>query len=343
MGAQGEGGSGVDWRDARRAGRQQDESRLGSGGLRCKESAQLTRPLAGAGRRQAGDGPCGGLGAREHRPAGAEALQARRQEALSQPSAPWRRGPKGGAFLKRRRPLQEAKGMAAWAAVDQGAGPRVAEAHPRRAPGRGSGTGWPREPSREDRTRRSLGPEPADPAGSLPALPRTRRPRTREPPAHLATHPPVGDDHSGTPGLPRGPPARASSRPVRGCRAISAAGRRRTRRGGSWPWRSQGGRLCARPLLGPPVPEPLAGANPGLETRSSGASRMRLPGGRLAWVGVPKPRPYLCFMLQCPSALASQWPVRAALSHRPGVSGDTDLAKQPRMNSPAMDAASRHG
>lgn len=52
------------------------------------------------------------------------------------------------------------------------------------------------------------------------------------------------------------------------------------------------------------------------------------PRGRLARVGVPKPRPYLCFMLQCPSALASQWPVRAALSHRPGDRGGKQQLEQ---------------
>nr|XP_028683317.1 uncharacterized protein LOC114670304 [Macaca mulatta] len=60
---------------------------------------------------------------------------------------------------------------------------------------------------------------------------------------------------------------------------------------------------------------------PGARDPELGCEQDAAPRGRLAWVGVPKPRPYLCFMLQCPSALASQWPVRAALSHRPGDRG----------------------
>lgn len=122
MGAQGEGGSGADWRGARGAGRQQDESRLRSGEV---QGICPTAPPARWGGSATGQGwTLRRTGSSGHRPAGAGALQARRQEALSQPSVLWRRGPKGGAFLKRRRPLQEAKGMAAWAAVDQGTGPR---------------------------------------------------------------------------------------------------------------------------------------------------------------------------------------------------------------------------
>nr|XP_045218267.1 uncharacterized protein LOC123567084 [Macaca fascicularis] len=237
MGAQGEGGSGADWRGARRAGRQQDESRLGSDNCQaapyldeCWESAQMGWVLP--------------------RPTLHErTMQMRVLQASLSPARCRAKPPPSASRLKP-------------AASPRFPAPAAPELGSRRRT-------WPRILRWEVTT--------AGHRGFLAARPRVQGHKRRWKEAHAPRR-------SLALALPGREALRAS--------ALGATRSRATRQG-----------------------------QPGARDPELGCEQDAAPRGRLARVGVPKPRPYLCFMLQCPSALASQWPVRAALSHRPGDRG----------------------